>query len=314
MTSSAPSWTAAAAASIAVLPPPTTPTRRPRTGFGAVAVQRRLAGHDRLEQGQRIDDALEPLAGHAEAPAPPQAERQEDGVVLREQLRRRRPSGAGRPGVARPGLADPRAAPDLDPGALHLGHLVGGHLARVPPGDDAVGGKPAGLRACLEDRDVDAGASQLGRAGQARGTRAHDRDPLADRRPRDEEGATGVAVGVHGNTLERADLDRSVQGHAHAGALAQALDRADAGTGAPQRVCGEDGPGAAVEIPGRDRVDEPRHVDAGGARGDAGRVVAEEAAGRFFARRLHAQRGLAFEHCHRSSPGGADERRVPLKG
>ena len=313
MTSSAPSWTAAAAASIAVLPPPTTPTRRPRTGLAPSPSRSASPVTTGSSRVSASTTPSRPSPGTPRRRLRPRPSAEEDGVVLREQLGRRRAGGAGRR-VARPGRAHPRAAPDLDAGTLDLGHLVGGHVARMPPRDDAVRGEPAGLRACLEDRDVDALAPQLGRAGEARRTRANDRDPLADRLPRHEEGTAGVSIRVHRHALEGADLDRPVEGHAHAGALAQAFDRADAGTGSPERVRGEDGPGAAVEVAGRDRVDEPGHVDARGARGNTRRVVAEEAAGRFLARSLQAQPGLAFEHCHRSSPGGADGRRRRRRG
>ena len=197
-------------------------------------------------------------------------------------------------------LANPRAAPDLGAGALDLCHLVGGHLAGVPPRHDAVGAEPAGLGARLEHRDVDPGPPQLGGAGEAGRARPDDGDALARRRPRHEERPAGVPVGVHRDPLERADRHRTVERDAHAGALAQALDRADAGARAAERVRGQDRPSAAVEVAGGDGADEPGHVDAGGARRDTRRVEAEEAAGGFLARCLQAQPGIAVEPCHRS--------------
>ena len=280
----------------------------------AIAVQGGLAGHDRLEQGERVDHAVEALAGHAEAPAPPQAEREEDGVVAA----RAAPSAVGpvAPAAASPAPASPTRVPRrISTPARSTSATSWAVISRACRHGTMpyAASPPAFARASKIVTSMPCACSSAAQARPA-GPAPTTATRLPIGAPGDEEGPAGVPVGVHRDALERADRDRPVERHAHAGALAQALDRADAGTGAAERVRGEDGPGAAVEVAGRDRVDEPRHVDAGGARGDAGRVVAEEAAGRFLARRLQAQPGLAFEHCHRSSPGGAGGRRAPPKG
>ena len=244
----------------------------------------------------------------------PRPSAKEDGVVAREQLRRRRARWRRPPASPAAGGAHPRPAPDLDAGALHLGHLVGGHLAGVAPGHDAVRAQPAGLRASLEDRDLDPVPAQLGRAGEAGRTRPDDGDALAGRGTRRRRRAGPRRGRRPSRRAGGRRSGRPVERHPHARAFAQALDRADAGAGAPQRVGGQDGPGAAVEVAGRDRPDEPGHVDAGGAGGDARRVEAEEAAGGLLARCLQAQPGIAIEPSHRSPPGGADGRRAPPKG
>ena len=79
--------------------------------------------------------------------------------------------------------------------------------------------------------------------------------------------------------LQFADPDRLAFGHlADAGLFAQSLGRADAGAHAAEDVCRQDRLAGAVRIAGQDLADEHRNVDAGRARRDARRVVAEIAA------------------------------------
>ena len=160
---------------------------------------------------------------------------------------------------------DPRARADLGAGALDLGHLVGGHLAGVPPRDDAVGAEPAGPPPGLEDGDGDPPPPQLGRTGEARGPRPDDGDTARALGSRDDERPAGVAIGVDREPLEGSDRHRAVQARAHARALAQVLDRADARARPAEWVGGEDRAGGTVRVAGGDGPDEAGHVDAGGA-------------------------------------------------
>src|SRR5262249_47382624 len=98
---------------------------------------------------------------------------------------------------------------------------------------------------------------------------------------------------VRGVALQGADVDRlALLGRTHAGLLAQDLGRADARAGAAHDVLLQDGDRRAPDIVGRDLADEARDVDAGGARLQAGCVVAEVAAAGVDQRPLAVERRL----------------------
>jgi hypothetical protein len=102
-------------------------------------------------------------------------------------------------------------------------------------------------------------------------------------------GCTGAQVceicveGVHGVALQAADLDGFlIIEIEHAGAFAENIHRADAGTAQAQDVGVEDGQGRATDIFVGDLLDETRHVDVRGAgRGTRG-VETEQAAVGFY--------------------------------
>ena len=111
---------------------------------------------------------------------------------------------------------------------------------------------------------------------------------------------------IGGIALQRADIDRLVlAGHAHAGALAQDLGRADPRAGAAEDVLLEDGDRRALHIAGGDLADEAGNVDAGGAGLDAGRVVAEVAAARIDQRLARLERRLDIAEIRVISAGAS---------
>ena len=102
-----------------------------------------------------------------------------------------------------------------------------------------------------------------------------------------------------------ADLDRLALGlHAHAGALAEVLGRADPGTHAAQDVGVKDRHRRRIGRARRDLADEQRDVDAGRAGGDAGRIVAEITAVGRDARLVPGQGRCDIGKVHREFMGG----------
>ena len=117
------------------------------------------------------------------------------------------------------------------------------------------------------------------RAAQARGSAADHRDLAPGRRRAFEQRRVVLEDRIRGVALQQADAHRPVFVRvAHAGFLAQHLGRAHARAHAAHDVFAEDGVRRALEIAAADLLDESRNVDAGGAGGGAGRVVAEVAA------------------------------------
>jgi hypothetical protein len=94
-----------------------------------------------------------------------------------------------------------------------------------------------------------------------------------------EQLSAGREQAVGGEALQEADLDRLALGRlAHAGLFAQGLGRADPGAHAAHDVGVQDGPRRPERIAGGDLAHEEGDVDRGRTGGDAGRLVAEQAA------------------------------------
>lgn len=105
--------------------------------------------------------------------------------------------------------------------------------------------------------------------------------------------------------LQGADLHRLILGMIpDAGILAQDFDRADAGAHPAHDVGLEDRLGSTDRVIHRNRADEARHVDAGGAGLDAGRVITIETAAAFDERALPVQRWLHIIEIGRNFCGG----------
>src|SRR6185437_8858350 len=141
---------------------------------------------------------------------------------------------------------------------------------------DAVFVEAAEPRARLIHRDIVAKPRETMRAGQSRRSAADHGDFLAARPGARERMVRFGEDRIGGVALEPADLDRiAFLRGTHTGALAQNLGRADAGAGAAEDIGLEDAHARALDIIGRDLLDEAGNVDAGGTGLDAGRVVTE---------------------------------------
>ena len=148
---------------------------------------------------------------------------------------------------------------------------------------DAVYHDAAGLLEGLVDDDLVPLPPDVHGAGEARGTRADDGDPLAGRvAGRGSLGAARGALPIGDETLEAADLhglfhrlQRLAEG---AGRLALALLRADAAADRGQEVRALDDPRGLGEVALLDLGYECGDVHLDGAARDAGFVLATEAA------------------------------------
>ena len=172
-------------------------------------------------------------------------------------------------------VADLDAADRQQPGDLPLREAVDGLVGR-----ESVFVQAAGLRSRLEDHHVVPEQRGAMRARQTGGPGADHRDALAGPRlPPKDRRARRPEIRVGRMTLQQADLDRLVLVRvAHARVFAQHFGRTDARAHAAEHVRFEDGLRRAAQVVVGDAADERRHVDAGRAGGDAGRVVAVVAA------------------------------------
>ena len=131
------------------------------------------------------------------------------------------------------------------------------------------------------------------RAGKPRRPRTHHGDALAGRRGTLERMHARRHQTVGGVALQRADLHRLALGRlAHAGLLAERLDRADPRAHAAEDVLLEDRPRRRLGLARLNLPDEQRDVDFGRAGGDAGRVIAEVAPVGRHPRLMHAHRRM----------------------
>ena len=144
------------------------------------------------------------------------------------------------------------------------------------------------MRFALENHRLVAELRQLRRATHPGRSAADDGDTFARFFRGRFQDRDAVFVNMIGRvTLEPADFDRVAVAIEHdAGAFAEHLGRANPRAARAKDVGGENGAGRAGHIPGHDLFDEGRDIDAGRAGGDAGRVEAEKAAGRFHDRLL----------------------------
>lgn len=166
------------------------------------------------------------------------------------------------------------AADAHEPIDLACGESVHGLVA-----GDAVFVQSAGLGACVEQHDIMALGRQPMRRRKAGRPGADHGHTLSG------GGAAGEGMRAFGHqvvggiALQGADLDGLALGlHPHAGALAQVLGRADPRADPAKDVLVKDGQRRRIRGAGRNLADEQRNVDAGGAGGDARRVIAEIAA------------------------------------
>ncbi len=160
-------------------------------------------------------------------------------------------------------------------------------------GRDAVFVEPAQLLPRLEDGGLMAQQGQAMGAGETRRPAADDSHAPARGGGTLEGLDAQFEEMIRGIALQRPDIDRlALAGHAHAGALAEDLGRADPGAGAAEDVLLEDGDRRPLHIAGGDLADESGNVDAGGTGLDAGGVVAEVAAARIHQRLGAAERRL----------------------
>src|SRR6218665_3492759 len=280
LTSCAPSRRACTAASIAVMPPPMTSTRRPTgsvdrsalwrsSAMKSTALRRPAGPAPGLAIGAAAEFAPGSTPGVAPGvapatppptpltppPPPPQPERiharqpqaQEHRVVIAEQVVERH--------VAPQLLAGAHldAADRQQPGHLLLREIAGGLVA-----GQAIFIEAAQFRTRLEQHHGVAAQRQAMGAGQARRpgpdhghTAARGRCALEQRRPRvGEKGIGGVA-------LQPADRHRLVlMGIAHTGLLAQQFGGADPGADAAERVGLQDGARRAPVVVLRNALDE----------------------------------------------------------
>ena len=212
-----------------------------------------------LDERERLPDALEivALVGHVDVRAHPDGE--DDRVDLRLEL-------------CQPRRVDARAQPELDAELGQQPRLVRQRLVRLAVRRDPVSDEPADLAALVVDGDGIAARGELTRCGEACRPGADDRDALAVRSRRIAQ-RDAVRIAPFGRVaLQSADLDRrAALVDEDAVALAQDLDRADAGAGAAEDVLGEDRRGGCRRVSCRDGGDEAGHVDVGRAADDTRR-------------------------------------------
>ena len=163
-----------------------------------------------------------------------------------------------------------RAQPELDTELGEQPRLVRQRLVRLAVRRDREADEASDLLALVVHRHGVAARRELAGCRETGGAGADDCDALAVRR-RALAQRDAVGVGPVGRvSLQRADLDRPpALVHEDAVALAEHLDRADAGAGAAEDVLGEDRCRRGRRVACCDRCDEARDVDAGWAGDDA---------------------------------------------
>ena len=188
------------------------------------------------------------------------------------------------------------------------------HLVR----GDAAGVEPARELALLVQGHRDSFQRQVARRGQ-RGRAGADAGDLLSVRRRLAQEARAASVrerGLDRVALEPADLDRRVPMPVvvDTGAHAQHLHRAHARARVAEQIGGEDRPGRAAHVVGRDLADEGRDVDTGRAGLDAGRVVAVETARSLADRLAPGIGGLAVGQLRFEAVGGEPARSGSIHG
>ncbi len=169
--------------------------------------------------------------------------------------------------LVHPRGVDARLHDELDAELLEQPRLVGQRLVRLPVGRDGVADEAADLLALVEHGHGVPPGGELARGGETGGASAHDRDTAAVGRRRLAQRDTVGVRKLRRIALEGADLDRRpAVVDEDAVALAEHLDRADAGTRPAEDVVAEDRPCRRAGVSLGDLRNEPRHVDAGGAR------------------------------------------------
>ena len=244
--------------------------------------------------GDGILDTRHILARNAQGIHPGKAHGKEDRIEIAPQI------GEGNIAPQGHAAADLDAAQGENESHLGLGEVMHGLV-----GGDAVFVKAADFLPRLEHHNIVTKTRQAVRCGKAGGAAAHDGNFLPAQGCPHERLQAASHQRVGRITLQRADLHRLRLGMlAHAGILAQDLDRADAGAHAAHDIGFEDRLGGADGIAGGDGADKARNVDGGRAGIDAGRIEAIEAAAAFNQRPLGIERRLHIVEIGRQLLGG----------
>ncbi len=216
----------------------------------------------------RVADAGQVFARHAEPVCAGEAEGEENGVVPGLQISQVQvfPEAFF---VLQGDAADGEEEQNFAGGEV-IGHFIRG---------DAVFVQAAGFWLGVVDRYVVALERERVGAGEAGGARADHGDAFAGGCCAGEGLGAGGHLPIGCDALQGADVHRFAGfGGAHTGAFAQDFGGADAGAAAAENIGFKNRFGRTGDVAGGDAADEVGDVDAGGAGFDARRVVAKIAA------------------------------------